>query len=418
MNRFCRYVGVQFKRTLKAYLHILPAMMALLLLVAVIGGGVLLNRQEDASFTKVSVGVVGDKEDQLLKMGLTLIREMDTSRLTVEFVEFYDEDKAVNALTTHQLDAYLVVPKGFAQAVVRGNEKPIHYVMAKRSADISAVLTRDVVDVVANYIIETQAGVTAMCDYARDLAYSREDVQAINMDMSLRYIHMITERESFVTVEEIGVGASLSFYGYYICGLSLFFLLCFGITCCTLRVKTNRTMDKWLYARGYVATTQVVGEYIPYLFTAVLVMLVPAGVAGVLSLWVAYPVPELTYWLVSDYLLLAVKLLPAILAITALQFLLYELVSGVINGALVQFMVALLLGYVGGCFYPRYFLPDAVQQLVSALPIGVAFDYFGGLLGDRVDWPAFIGCLVYGLGLLAITVAVRYTRIRVTEDQG
>ena len=40
-----------------------------------------------------------------------------------------------------------------------------------------------------------------------------------------------------------------------------------------------------------------------------------------------------------------------------------------------QFLFAIVLGYLSGCFYPLSFFPKSVETIASILPTKVALDY-------------------------------------------
>ncbi len=418
MREFGRYVLLHFKRTCRTYAVILALVVLLLAVIGAAGCGMLLEKKNDVSFQKVRLGLVGDGEDEMLQMGLSLMQMVDNSRFTVEIIPLEGEKEAVNAMQTRRIDAYALVPQGFAESLFTGENKKITYVMAESGASMSALLSRDVLEVVSNYIVETQIGATAMCSYARAQGSTQEEINTIDVELSLEYINMIAQRESLVEIRETGLGDNLSFAGYYICVLTVFFLLCFGIACCTLRTKHDYTLEKVLYAKGYGVVVQTAGEYLPYFAAGAVTLLIPYALAGAVSQFVEFGVPELEYLLPSDYLLLPVKLIPAVFLITALQFLLYELVTGMVNGVLLQFVAAVAQGYVSGCFYPVYFLPEAVQKTAAVLPTGVAIDYVTRIFTDRPVGIKIAVCLLYGMALLALSGTMRKVRLCAVEGQG
>lgn len=418
MSFFERYLTLHFKRTAKVYAVVLVLTLLLLMVVALVGYTILQEKRNDVSFQKMQIGIVGDQEDKLLQMGISMLQVVDTSRFTVEFYTFDSEEDAIQSVQNRKIGAYVVVPEGFAKSLVNGENKKLTYVLAQSGASMSSLLTRDVLDVVSNYIIETQAGATAMCDYAESVGYAKADVKSIDLDLSMQYIELVAQRERFATVSEVGLGENLSFVGYYICGLTVFFLLCFGVAGCTLRVKNSAVLDKVLYAKGYGVFTQVLGEYIPYLVATLATLMLPFSLAGVVSCFVDFGVQELKYYLLCDYMLLPLKLLPAIFLITAMQFLLYELVSGVIHAVLLQFTCAIIMGYVSGCFYPIYFMPESIQKVANLLPSGIAIDFFASILSENLDVSRLWICLLYGTVLFLLSVLVRRIRICKSEVQG
>ncbi len=411
-----KYLKLQFKRAARAYVIVLAFTLVLLAILGTVGATMLQKRQNDESFKKVKVGVVGDKEDKILSMGISMLQTMDSSGFSVELSTFDDEDKAISAMKTRGIDAYITVPKNFARLLWRGEDVSLTYVMAKSGASMSTLLTRDILNVVSNYIVESQRAIIAICDYAEYSGYTEDEVYSLDYEVSIKYIDLIVARDNLTDVKEVGLGGTLSFVGYYICGFTVFFILCLGLTCCTLRVKGSNTLDCLLYSKGCGATGQIVAEYIPYFLISFITLAVMLVAAGLASKHIEFGVAELEYLILTDYISMAFKLIPIVLVITAFQFLLYELVSGLINAVLLQFTAVIVLGYISGCFYPIYFLPNAVQRVASVLPIGISIDYFGAVLTDKITLTKFLICLLYAMILLVIGVIVR--RIKIIKSEG
>jgi ABC-2 type transport system permease protein len=116
-------------------------------------------------------------------------------------------------------------------------------------------------------------------------------------------------------------------------------------------------------ANGYGSHIQVVSEYLSFFFimvtsTAVFYLFMMLGVGK------KEIVPELASSGVSDILIMIIKFIPAIALVAAFQYLLYQLCESVISGVLVQFISAVILGYLSGCFYPISFFPKIYSYSV------------------------------------------------------
>ena len=96
------------------------------------------------------------------------------------------------------------------------------------------------------------------------------------------------------------------------------------------------------------------------------------------------------------------------LTLGAMQFFLYELVPSPLGGIMLQFLCAVVQGYICGCFYPYSFFPDAVQRLGAFLPAGRALRCLGAALrgsGGNV-WPMLAWAPVF----LLLSAALRRLR--------
>ncbi len=408
MSHFKSYLAIQYKRTMRSFFVILAFSLALL--IAAFSVAIVLL-SGNSNNTKISVGIVGDGDDKLLNMGFSLLEQADTSRYTIEFVHLKNEGQAIKKLNSKEIGAYILIPEGFASSLTWGGNKKVDYVMANRGVAMGPLLTKEVVSVIENYIVETQRGVTAVCWRAENLGFPKSEVRKIDYDMSFKYVDLVTKRESLINIKEVGLSNSLSMPAYYICGFIVFFLLIWGVACCTLRVQTDCSLKKMLCARGTSAFSQIIAEYLPYLTVAAVTLLIPFVFVGIASSRVEFPVTELKYFLPSGYYKLIFKLLPVVFVITSMQFALYELVYGTVNAVLMQLFVASVLGYIGGCFYPINFFPDAVRVFSSLLPTGVAFSVVSAAIRSESNPGAAFACLLYGAFFMLVSLLVRRARI-------
>lgn len=165
-------------------------------------------------------------------------------------------------------------------------------------------------------------------------------------------------------------------------------------------------------SKGVGPLRQVAGEYLAYLFLVLCCLL---GVFAILLLVLGSGVLKFAEWngmeaggLIVFYL----RLIPVAAAFAAMQFLLYESVSGIVNSILLQFIVCIGMAYLSGCFYPLGMFPDVLQRLGEILPAGLSLRYAdAGLLGE-IAWSAGLGLFLYLVVFLWLSVYVRSLRIR------
>lgn len=106
------------------------------------------------------------------------------------------------------------------------------------------------------------------------------------------------------------------------------------------------------------------------------------------------------------------KMLPAAAVLSGFQFFLYELISDMISGILLQFLAGISLAYLSGCIFPVSFFPESIQRLVYLLPSGAVIRY--GTKCMQGSFPAAESgiMLFYLLVFLGLAVTVRERRIK------
>ena len=398
MKRFLTYFRLQLRRAAR----LLPRMLAVTLLLAVltalsallVAG---LHAGDEAAAEPVRIGLVGDLEENMLAEGLQMIESMDSSRFSIRF-EPMDETEAAAALRRGRIDGYAVIPAGFAEAMMLGEHRPIRYVSASGGADLGAQLMRELAETISRLVLETENAVYGAQDYVADNMPEVNPYWAGDM-LVFRYALRLMDRERLYDLETVDPDGALSLPGYYLCGLSLLFLMLWAISCAPLFAGRSRELGRLLQADGLGAAGQVLAEFLSYLLLMLCGLLAAGVLAGLLLGRFGLRIPELEGGLPRFVL----GALPTALMLCALQFLLFELAGGTVGGVLLQFLSAVLQGYLTGCFYPTSMFPEGLRRFGAALPAGAGMARLQALL---LHSSAGIGAVWLWLALLLTAAAL------------
>ena len=381
--RFCSYLRAQLKRAMSLLPPVLAAGALLLAAVFLFFFAAGRDHAGDASAKRLRLGVAGDLESsQMLRLGVYALENFDVTRYSLELVKA-GEAECARRMRAGDLNAYVVIPDGFEEALYRGETRPLRYVSTEGATLVGAVLIDEVVRAISDLLLETE---NAVYGAQRYLADNAPDVNpyAAGDRLSEEFFSLLLARDGLFETEIVGVGSGLDFTSYYLCAVTLLFLMLWGVAASPLFARNNGGPRRMLYARGFGAARQTLAEYAAYMALLLAGLACIAAVAGaLLSL-----LPELGEALgveagtLRDYLLRAVAVA---FVFGAMQLLLSELSGGALGGMLLQFLVAGGMAYVCGCFYPSAFFPAAMQRLGAVLPAGLGFrwlsapDLTGGL---------------------------------------
>ena len=97
--------------------------------------------------------------------------------------------------------------------------------------------------------------------------------------------------------------------------------------------------------------------------------------------------------------------------ISTMQAFLYELVTNVVNGVLLQFVVAVSMAYISGCIYPLSFFPQVVQRVAAYSPAGVALRYMQRGMTSQSIWKELVLLVLYGMVFMGLQIIRRKSRI-------
>lgn len=409
MRKLPSYFGLQLKRAAR----LLPRMLAVTLLLAVLSAmsALILTRlnEDDASQKRLRIGVAGDSGEEILSQALELLQSVDSSRFSVGF-ERMEEAEGRRLLAKGELNGLVLFPDGFAQALWYGEHRPVTYLTRAAGSDVGSLMTRELVASISSLILETENAVYGAQALVRE-ALPDQDPYRAGDRLVTRYASAILDRQRLYTVELPDAGNALSLAGYYLCGLSLVFVLLWSVSCSPFFSRRSRELGQVLSAEGFGAAGQVFCEFIAFF----LLLLCAMAVAGLLTFLLlgrfGVAIPELQRGEGSALSLLP-ALLPPALMLCAFQFLLYELSGSAVSGILLQFLSAVVQGYLSGCFYPSSFFPEGLRRLGALLPAGVGMDYLRAELLSLPENSARVFVWVYLLMFLLLSLLLRRRRNR------
>ena len=411
MSGFVTYLYIQFRRALK----LLPALIIVTLLswgsVGIFAILYLGSDEVQSEHQKYRIAVVGDTSDSYLGFGISALSVLDDSRFMVEFPAMA-ESEARQELMQGNITAYAKVPEGLVESVVYGhNDKPVTFVGATGQKGITGILVEELTEVASTLVVRSQSAIYGMQRILRDSGMGNMWQEATET-LNIRLIEMVLNRTKLCDLEILGRANGVSAEGYYFCSMLIFFLLMSGIHYSPLFGRKSRELMRLMASRGVGPLPQVMGEYLAYLFLnlccllGVFVILLPVCGSGVIKF------AEWDGMEAGGLIIFYLRLIPVTAALAAMQFLLYEPVSGIVICILLQFILCMGMAYLSGCFYPSGMFPDVLKRIGEILPAGLALRYAdAGLLGE-ISWTAGLGLLLYLAVFLGLSVFARSLRIR------
>lgn len=395
----------------KRALRIFPAVLALTLILcagAWIAVGNMLAEEDGESSQMVEVGLVGAM-GSYLGFGLDSIQDLDSSKAFFKMIPM-TEDEARAKLSAREIDAYILVPEGFTEAVISGTPLPkLVYVTGDDSVKISTLFKEETLSAICTMMYESQSGTFAAKKVIENTG--RTDAEEATDYLAINYFDLILSRHKMSSLDVIGISGHLSLGGYLICGIATALCLLSGIACCPLFDGKNRALQPILIGKRLSSRKQVVGEYIPFFLITFVCWAVT-----IFAVWRFSSEEELLAEFSTvtfpGFLLILAKCVPAVAALSSMQFFIYELSSNVVDGVLLQFLTTLTLGYLGGCFYPIGFFPDAVRLVADYLPTGIARACLENSVSGTSVGLDIAKAAVYAVVFVGFSITVRDGRIK------
>lgn len=410
MEKFMKYLFLQGKRSVRSFPAIFGATFLLTAGMCVLVMALFHMDSSDDSKQKVQIGVVGDVTDTYLEWGLYALENMDDTRYTVDFYTM-TEKEARKKLENGELTAYIRIPEGFVESVMVAENKTITYVTSSGGVNFGSIIMQELVEVVSNLLVESQNGIYGMQEFAKRYGIEDDAFWDVTMDMNKRYVDYILYRGNLYDIEEIGVADQLSMTGYYVCGIVLLLFLLWGINGSTLLIKKDFALSKLLASKGLKAASQALGEFLAYIGLMVVSLMSMVSILLFAIQKYGVVIPEWSDDGEGSITAFLVGLLLVLFMVGAMQFLLYELTSGLVSGVLLQFLSAITLGYLSGCLYPIDFFPESIQRLADILPTGIAIRYMNHMMLAEPSFSEMIGMMLYSIIFLLLVIFIRQRRM-------
>lgn len=373
MKGFMLYFTLQLKRVVKIFPTVLCTMVLLGSLLAVSVFALMKMESESDKMLKVRVGIVGEI-DKYMGLDIEALINVLSAKFGAEFVSL-SEEEAKAQMHSGKMSAYVLVPEDLVDSIVSGeNNSPITYVASEGQKGISGIVMDEVVGVISRLITCPQSSIMGMQNYLREHD-RRSELGAATDELNLIYIGAVANIYHVGTTEIVGMANQVSTGGYYVCSILIIFLLLCGLNCGSLFTRKKDALCKLLSSKGQNVKMQVLGEYLAYFFMVLVFFGMVSGLIWILKFADVLSIKELNGLEFSEFLSFVCKLIPVVAVITAMQFMIYELVDNIVSSILVQFLLAVAMGYVAGCYYPLSFFPKVMQTIGELTPVGSALIY-------------------------------------------
>lgn len=388
-------MGKYFVIQLKRIGRILPL---ILCVMAILFGGISLVYQSLVSqwsdpdkYDRLSVAMVGTANERLLNIGFHALTTMDSSNVTVEFLQM-EEEEAGTALERGQIEAYVVFPENFMDNAMGGNIIPLQFVSVAGGENLVSMVKDELTSAFANLLLTSEQGAFAIGDVLAENGESEIAWQKTN-DLALDYALRVMDRSLVYTVEELGISDGLTFEQYLMSGLAVVFLFFMTLPFVGVLIKEEASLEQLLKSKRVGACSQVLCEIVAYI------------------LWVAVAIAVPVLILTDVGISSLVQILPVVLCVCGISYLVYSLTRDVLSGVLLQLMTSVAMCFVAGCMYPVYFFPVSVQKFSEYLPAAMARNHMAGLITGKPTDAHIVPLLAIGAGCVLVSMLIRHVRI-------
>ena len=405
------YFSLQFKRVMKVFPFVLIVTVVLFAALAVMLSGLMSSFNNSEKNAVFKVGITGDTDNEMLQMAIVAFQSFDESRFSVEFIEM-EQTAADEALQTGGISAYLELPEDFVEKAMRGEMEPMYYVTSAGSNNIVNMFKNEITALVTDVVVSSQQG-----SFGLQEALDANEVEGNHGEwvnaLAIEYVNLVLKRTEAITVDELGISEGMRTGEYYLCGMTLLFLMLLGLPFVVVYARQDRSLNVLLLSRGVSGMRQLLDEWLSHFLS----LLCLAAVVFVPVLAFSATADNATLQMLStaDWLAYMLFFIPVLVMVSAFNLFIFEIGGNVVSSALLHFFSVLCMCYVSGCFYPVYTFPRAVQAVERFLPTGVARETLAVALSEGATLKPLIGVTVYAVLFFAVAWLVRMYKLRRRE---
>lgn len=381
---FRAYLIVQIKRLMR----VLPVVVLFnfIMMIGICAIFVLRVGIQEQDERKIGVGIVGNIDNKYMKLGVEMLNNMDSSRVSIKF-ESMDDSEAKKALREGQIIGYFKIDRDFIDGLENGENRPIVYVSS--NGGLMSELSKELASIFSVLIIDSERVIYAADEYLVD--HPLYDRVSANTEFNMWLIKNVLARGKIYDVENISVMGNISAIDGYVCGIITLFIMLSGVGLSGLLSGDKVSMLRVLKSKGLSYMSSIICELIiSTIYVMISMLILIGGFIIVKSFLLEKSLLSIdSFEFVSGILIVSIMF-------ASMHIFIYELIDQRVVAVLIEILLGISLGYIGGCIYPLSVFPDLIQKVAIFLPSGAGMK----LLISGMD---------YNINIMAITVLIIYT---------
>lgn len=394
------FLELQLKRTFR---HLPFLMTGAVLLFLLTGSIAFLSSQKlygDAITGIMNFGVVYPAQAESERLFIEALSQQETLKNLTAFSETGEAQGRLD-LEKGAIQALLILPDGFVNKVLSGDNTPAQIILNKNAA-LEARLLQTLAEAGAKTLSASQGALYAAFEVYTSRGIGETDKLEMNRQINERYLSLALGRDNSFDQEIVRATEELDPLTYFLSAWMVLFLLLLGM----LEAFVLRPLSKGMTAKLAVGGIGPGSRIFTDWFRLFLLQLIFLG--SLLAVW-NFAAPRLDYsWTPRPELL--APLAAIAFAVAAFILLIYTLSADLLSGMLLLFAASFVMVFASGGFIPSAFLPAFIRPLQDLIPTTGWIAVMGDLFTGQIRLPGLAQTMVFGAGFILLAWAVEHLR--------
>lgn len=320
----------------------------------------------DAVIGRVNIGVVLPEQDTLAVTAVRMLTSLESVKSVCDF-HYLDETDGRKQMQDGKLHALMLVPDGFVEDIMTGENTPITIVLPNHPG-MEGMVFKELADAGARTLGVAQGSIYAVDELCIRYEMSGA-ISQVEDELNRIYLSYSLPRADYYRDIKVSAVADVTVVQFYAISAALLFLFLSGIPLAALCERDKQVLESKLRSIGIGIGLQVLAK-IAAVFTLLLLVsgagMAVLAAAGILTIRMVH---------VGTILIVC-------LVIAAMTVAVYRLAVSPIAGVMCLFWLTVGMLFLAGGFVPSVFLPDVLGQvrwLIPAAPLIEMMKTFAGV---------------------------------------
>ena len=381
MGAYFTYIKLEIKRAMKTLPRFLTGAIVLVFLLGTIAFSASKVIYGEAVISRIVVGVVLPKDDQLAKTAISMLATMDSVKSVCDF-KYMDEEDGRDRLKAEKIHALMIVPDGFLTDIITGVNTPVRIIFPDDSG-IESMVFKELADSGTRTLGVAQASIYA-ADEICYLYQMPESIAAVEDSLNQIYFKYALPRDDYFRHYQVTATEDITTIQYYGISAVILCLLFCGISIAPICTPQKQVLQQKLKMIGIGKWKQILAKIIS---VAILLGMVMGAVCGLLSI---------TKLITFQMIFIPVIILVCF-TISSIIIAIYQITASNLVGVMCLFWITIGMLFLSGGLVPIIFLPETIRSFAKVVPTTDLISVFKGFLGNGFSGISIIKTCMWGI---------------------
>lgn len=348
------------------------------------------NYNDRKEIAKTRIGLVNNDTSKYADLAFGAFTSVKSVKNLVDLKMYPDEESALEALNDKKILAYAVMPDGFIDSVLSGENMPLKIYFGDLLPNSGAGFFFDIIDAGTSDISVSQSAIYAVDEAIYELDLSKEDQDKMMDEINDLYIDTFFDREDMYISKFQSSSIGLTLAEFYACTFIVLLITLSGLSFVSVLHQNKPSLLSTMKRKG-----------IPLL----------TSLFNTLACSVIFTTAILVAWLVLRHRLLSIpSLFLIVFCLISFNSLIYRLFKDETIAMLTISIISFVLIFIAGGIFSISFMSNIIIDIGRYTHIGASFNLLKVIASKSNNITSNIVCLTYSVTMATLSIVLDYRK--------